>query len=35
MGVIAPREFIDLVTLRRNAEGGLYFSYGESNAITM
>ena len=30
MGLISPREYIDLVVIRRNVDGGLYYSYGES-----
>ena len=29
MGLISPREYIDLVAIRRNTDGGLYISYCE------
>ena len=31
MGLISPREYIDLVAIRRNGDGGLHFSYCESH----
>ena len=30
MGLISPREYIDLIGFTRNYEGGLHFTYGES-----
>ena len=30
MGLISPREYLDLVTISRNTETGLHLSYCES-----